>query len=221
MRHTMTSFRSLVSAFALLILSFGATAFASQPAGGSASGAYQYSLEDGYTKYVEFDARSEGDGSATGSMTITDEAPIPENDVDGTGDPELGGSRTGFTLRVNFDGMTIDRNLAVMSGTVRDSNINSYIGQRVLLIVEDNGDNGEDKLAWGVYKPSTRTWTPADAEVRDDNGASLTWTATDAERRDDVGIPSSRDESITCQSFPLSSYTFFDARGAGNILVQA
>lgn len=187
----------------------------------AASGSYQLSFEDGYTKYVEFDARSEADGRATGSMTLTDEAAIAEQDVDGSGEP-LNRSSSGLTLRMTFDGLAVNRNMAVMSGVVTDSNLENYIGRRVLLVVEDNGDGTEDKIAWGIYKPLDRTWTPSDAEQRDDQGWSLTWIATDEERRDDQGVQITRDAPIDCQTFPFASYEFTaPTRGAGNILVQS
>lgn len=218
-----SSFKSLVSVLALLLLIVGtSTLTTAQTGGASASGSYQLSLEDGYTKFVEFEATSLADGTATGRLTISDEAPIADQDVDGTGDPELRESATGFHISVEFDGLSVNRNTAVMSGTVRDSSVGRYIGQRVLVVVEDNGENGEvpDKLTWGVYKPLVRNWTPSDSEVKEDNGASLTWTATDAEREDDRGIPSRSDESITTQSFPLSAYSYVEfERGAGNIRV--
>jgi len=52
-------------------------------------------------------------------------------------------------------------------------------------------------------------------------GVALTWIATDAERRDDVGVPSKKSAEITCQSFPLSSFSLDDVRsGDGGIQVQ-
>ena len=187
----------------------------------SASGAYQFSFEDGYTKYVEFDARKQTDGSTVGQLSLSDEATLYHYDLDGAGDPEE--KYAGFYIKADLDGLVVDKNQAVMSGTVRDSSVRSLIGQRVLLTVEDNGDNSKepDKLTWGVYQPVNRTWTPSDAELKEDPGVGLRWEATDAERKDDQGIKMPRDESITTQSYPIASYAFVDVdRGAGEILVR-
>ncbi len=224
MNQRQNAFSSLwVSLLAVLLLGFAAPQSASAQAG-SAYGNFQFSLEDGYTKYVEFDARTQADGTVTGQMTFNDEAPLPVQEVDEeTGEPPKESSSPVYA-KVEFDGMVVDRNMAVMSGTVRDSNHVSYIGQRVLLVVEDNGDdiNNPDKLTWGFYKFTEIGWIPSDAELKDDPGVGLTWIATDAERRDDEGVPyPQKIEAIDCQSFPLSSYTYLDMqRWAGNIQVQ-
>lgn len=219
-----TSLIAGVSMLALVLLGSATVQSANAQTGGStAFGSYQFSLEDGYTKYVEFDARTQPDGSAVGQLTFSDQAPIPDQDVDGTGDPDLKESPSGVYITVDFDGLKVDRNKAVMSGTVRDASIRRYIGQRVLLVVEDNGDNPEtpDKLTWGFYNLTERGWTPSDAELKEDPGVGLKWIATDAERRDDEGVPYPRVEEITTQTFPLSSYDFVNPeRGSGNIQVR-
>jgi hypothetical protein len=101
-------------------------------------------------------------------------------------------------------------------------------------VVEDNEQGSKasdlDKLSWGVYKPITINWTPADGELENDIGATLHWTARDYERCpdandpencQDTGIPSHPDPTIGCQSFPLSSYAFLNIEhGAGNIQVK-
>lgn len=188
----------------------------------TASGTYQFSLNDGYTKYVEFDARGRSDGSATGQMTLTDEAKLTILDLDGTGVQEE--THPGFFIKADFDGLVVDKNQAVMSGTVTDSSIREFIGQRVLLTVEDNGDNSSvpDKLTWGIYNQVVRNWTPSDAELKEDPGVGLRWIATDAEQKDDRGIEMPRSEAIDTRSFPITSYAFVDIeRGAGDIRVQA
>src|SRR3712207_8371342 len=53
-----------------------------------------------------------------------------------------------------FDGMRVSDNRAVISGTVRDSNVTGLIGRRVLLTVEDNGEGTRDRVTWGVYDRS-------------------------------------------------------------------
>src|SRR5688500_10367436 len=109
-----------------LILALFLPGFAPPPAPGapasgqSAIGSYQFSLEDGHTKYVEFDARTQaGGGGATGQMFFSDEAEVTYQDVDGAGDPQE--SYRGFYLKAEFDGLLVVNNQAVVSGTVRDS----------------------------------------------------------------------------------------------------
>lgn len=213
--------KAFASILALFLLSIAAASSATAQTQ-YAKGAYQFALEDKYVKYVEFEARGTGDGSAAdGFMTLTDEAPINYQDVDGTGERPVG--YKGYYIKASFDSMTVDKNRAVMSGIVRDSSIQQYIGQRVLLTVIDNGDNTRlaDQLTWGVYQPLDKNWIPVDAERKEDPGVGLRWWATDYERKDDVGYAMPRDTSTTTQSFPIATYTFLDvAYFAGDIVVQ-
>ncbi len=210
------------SILALFLPGFAAPPVTSARAGGqSAIGSYQFSLADGHTKYVEFDARTQEGGGATGQMFFSDEAEVTYQDVDGTGDPQE--SYRGFYLRAEFDGLLVVNNRAVVSGTVRDSSIGGLIGQRVLLTVEDNGDNDRepDRLTWGVYTLAERGWTTSDAELERDEGVGMRWVATDAERRDDEGVEMPGDEAVGTQSFPLAAYTFEDLeRWSGDLRVQ-
>jgi hypothetical protein len=212
------------SILALALLSLPATHMAAvRAAAPSADGSFKFTMEDGLTKSIEFKAASNGDGTATGSMIFNGPVEISDQDVDGTGEKVFNGSVPNLYIEAKFDGLLVEKNRAVMSGTVTESNLGDYIGQRVLLVVEDNGSDEKslDKFTLGIYKPSAANWTPTDAELKEDNGAQLTWTATDAERKDDVGISSRRSTEITCQSFPLSSFSLDDVRsGEGIIQVQ-
>lgn len=188
----------------------------------SASGNYQFSFEDGYTKFVEFDAKTQADGSAYGQLTITDEAKLTVQDLDGTGVPE--NTHPGFHLKAEFDGLVVDKNRAVMSGTVRDSSVRELIGLRVLLTVEDNGTDikNPDTLSWGLYAPTVGGWPTADAERRDDPGVGLRWMTADAERKDDVEVLMPVNYAIDTRTFPLSAYSFVNPeRWAGDIQVRS
>lgn len=215
--------KAYASLLALFLLGLTTTQLVSaQTAGQSASGNYQFSFDDGYTKYVEFTARTLSDGSATGQMTLTDEAKLTFQDVDGDGTPK--GTYPGFYLKADFDGLIVDKNQAVMSGTVRDSSIREFIGLRVLLTVEDNGidPKNPDKLSWGVYAPTVGGWETADAERKDDPGVGLRWMTMDAERKDDQEILMPKSYSIDTKTFSLSAYSFVDTqRWSGDILVRA
>jgi hypothetical protein len=191
--------------------------------GPSATGSFEFALEDGQPKFLKFNARTQNNGRTAGEMTFTDPNASPGGDPDTPGNSNT--PATGISMRATFDCLRIDGNRAVMSGAIVESNILIAIGLRVLLVVEDNGEGvnipTSDKLTWGVYQNSANTWIPKDAERDDDNGALLTWIATDAERSDDVGVPSNPSKLIGCQSFPLSSYSFVDIKhGGGNVQVQ-
>jgi hypothetical protein len=203
-------------------VSMPARAHASQP---SASGTYRFVLEDGFSKSVEFSATSDERGATTGQMTFTDEAGVSDRDPDAGGE-EKGESPVPFSMTVRLDSLTIERNRAVMGGTVTDSSIPSYLGKWVQLVVEDNGDGREepDKLTWCFCQPEERGWVPEDAELRGDDGAYRSWWATDAEREDDRGIQSTNiipGNRTSCTVFPLSAYPFAEVRsGEGQIQVQ-
>jgi hypothetical protein len=191
--------------------------------GPSATGSFQFALEDGQPRFLEFNARQQNNGRIVGEMSFTD--PNATLVVDPDAPPNANGPATGASMRAEFACLKITGNRAVMSGVVVESNVLTAIGLRVLLVVEDNGEGlnapGNDRLTWGVYQNPASGWTPKDAERDDDNGASLSWLATDAERSDDVGIPSNPSRIVGCQSFPLSSYSFVDiAHGGGNVQVQ-
>jgi hypothetical protein len=188
--------------------------------GPSASGNFQFSLEDCQPKYLDFNARVQNNGHTVGSMTFSDPSVVPVGDPDAT----EGTSTPGALIKANFDCLKISGNRAVMSGVISESNILSAVGLRVLLVVEDNGEGVNalnDKLTWGIYQPPSSGWVPKDAERDDDNGAGLKWIATDFERPDDTGVPSDLSKVIGCESFSLASYSFTDVKhGGGNIQVQ-
>jgi hypothetical protein len=216
--------KAFATVLVLFLLSFATSQLATaQTAGQSAKGTYQFSFEDGYAKYADFDAATQTDGSTAGQIFFSDEQEITGQDVDGTGDPNLTQTYKGFYIRATFDGLVVNNNQAVMSATVTDSSTRYLIGQRVLLTVEDNGDNTRvaDKLTWGLYQQVEKTWTASDAELSDDPGVGLRWVATDAERRDDEGVSMPGNERIDTKTFPLSAYSFDDAASAaGDIVVQ-
>ena len=189
----------------------------------SATGSFQFALDDGQPKFLDFNARQQNNGRTVGEMTFTD--PNATLVVDPDAPPSPNGPTTGASMRASFDCLKITGNRAVMSGVIVESNVLTAIGLRVLLVVEDNGEGidapANDRLTWGVYQNPAAGWTPKDAERDDDIGASLSWLATDAERSDDAGIPSNQSKIVGCQSFPLSSYSFVDiAHGGGNVQVQ-
>jgi hypothetical protein len=206
------------SLLALLLMVFAA---AQTTRASAAGGSYQFTLAgDKYLKYVEFDATGKDDGSATGYISMTDEAIITIQDVDGTGDK--GGRLVGYNFKADVDGLVVVENKAVLSAVIRDASDTSLLGQRVLLTVVDGESTRQpDGLTWGIYKEIKRDWVPSDAEWKEDPGVGLRWWATDAERRDDVGYQMPRDESIGTKTFPVAAYGSEDVdNAAGDIRVS-
>ena len=181
--------------------------------GSSATGSLKFVLDDGATRFVEFSAKEGLDGQATGDMTYSDPVAVPVDDPDNGETPKT----EGVFVKAKFDCMTTFENRAVIGGEIYDSNVRSNIGQRVLLVVEDNGLS-RDRLTWGIYQRPATGWIPSDAEVPGDKGASLTWWATDLEQKGDVGYQMPRNAMVACQSFPLQSYDFPEIKDAGGDL---
>jgi hypothetical protein len=183
--------------------------------GATASGSFKFLLDDGETRFVEFKASELADGAGSGEMTLSDPAAIP---VDNPDDSEKR-AEPGVIVRAKFDCMETSKNVAIMGGEIFDSNVPANIGQRVLLVVEDNGVEGEkDRLTWGIYQQPAKGWIPTDAERDDDKGASLTWWATDAERKDDVGFQMPQSKLVQCKTIPGSAHDFLEFKYAGGDL---
>ena len=209
--------KSIIGAFtmALLIVCLVFPGLVSAGAeGATAAGSFKFVMEDGETRFVEFKASELAEGQGSGELTLSDPAVVPVEDPDDSEkhqDP-------GMIVRAKIDCMDTSKNTAIMGGEIFESNVPSVIGQRVLLVVEDNGTEGEkDRLTWGVYQLPPK-WTPVDAENPDDKGASLTWLATDAENREDKGIQMPLSKLVQCKFFPGSAYDFPEIKYAGGDL---
>ncbi len=203
-----------------LLLS-GALASHASAAAPSADGSYQFTSGDKYLKYVKFDAQALDGGGATGHIYFSDEAEVTYRDWDAEDSPEE--TYNGYYLHAEVDGLLVKDNRAVVSGLVRDSSILSLVGRRILLAVEDNGDNSKepDRLTWGLYAPADKSWIPSDAEWEKDPGVGLTWWATDDEVKEDAGYAMPRDETVDEQTFALPAYAFVESdNNAGDIVVR-
>ncbi|HSE16754.1 MAG TPA: hypothetical protein VLB46_06850 [Pyrinomonadaceae bacterium] len=187
--------------------------------GDTASGSFKFLLEDGETRYVEFKATGGAEGAGSGEMTLSDPAAIPVDDPDNTEKPNT----PGVLVRAKFDSMETSKNTAILEGEIFESNVPSAIGQRILLVVEDNGVEGaKDRLTWCIYQQPKQGWIPTDAERDDDKGASLTWLATDAERKDDVGIQMPQGTLAPCKSLAGAAQEFFEFKyGGGDLVVTS
>lgn len=219
--------KTIVSAatFVLFLISLATPWSAGAQTGGpSARGSYKFVLGDDFSKYVEFNVNSDERGTTTGEMTFRDEAGTSEHDPESGGDVK-DDPRPEFYMKATFDRLTVERNRAVMGGTVTDANNRSYVGKWVQLVVEDNGeDKSPDRLSWCFCQPQEGGWIPSDAEVKDDEGAWWKWWATDAEMKDDAGVQSTNiipGNKKGCQAFSLPAYEFAEVRsGEGRIQVQ-
>jgi hypothetical protein len=212
------------SILALILIGFAPPrSSTAQTAGQSASGTFKFLLEDDFVRSVDFAARTDDKGNATGSMTFTDESKVSEEVPEGTGD--RGADPMPFFMKANLDTMTVEKNRALMSGVIIDSSHKGYIGKWVQLVVEDNINNKEepDKLVWRFCQQQPGGWVPEDAEVPGDRGAWMSWWATDAEQKGDVGIPSKNlipDEKSRCEVLSVWAYSFADLkRWDGDIIV--
>jgi len=192
--------------------------------GPSAEGSVRLS-GDGVRESIDFSAAADEDGNATGQMTFAESAAAPSRGADVDGAPHPGGAWPGIAFSANLDCLSVVNNKAVMSGVVTQATPAGYAGRRVVLVVLDNGD-GEgagrrDRLTWGVYGQSEKTWLASDAEAENDPGAGQTWIATDAEREDDAGEPSNKVEATTCKNLPLSAFSLIELKqGEGDIRVR-
>src|SRR6185295_4895903 len=128
-----------------------------------------------------------------------------------------------LSMEADLDTLTIENNRAVMSGVVRSSSRENYVGRWIQLVVEDNGER-PDKFIYRFCQVEADGWTPRDSEDPRDEGAWWHWWATDSEVRDDAGVASRNiipDRTRRCEVLPLSSYTFDDVKtGSGEIQVQ-
>jgi hypothetical protein len=209
-----TSTRTRRIVLTLALLSLVPAAFA-QTVGGSVR------AETGKgTRTIEFNAKGLSNGRASGDLVLTEPIALPDQDVDGAGEPEV--KETALSLRVAVDCMKVERNRAVLGGQIRESNVQSYVGRRMLLTVEDNAEaENADRYTFGFYRSTLPTWVPSDAELKFDPGAGLTWIATDAERDDDKGISSQPREQGQCDGFPLGLYELEELpKDGGDIQVK-
>jgi hypothetical protein len=196
---------------------------AAESEGPSVSGSFQISTDGGPTKQLEFSARVERNGSIIGETIFQDRPATLDQKAD-SDDRASTDSAAPFFAKAQFDCLVVDGNRAVMGGSVTESNMRQYIGRRLLLVVQD-GDGlnppGRDKLTFGIYRQIDKSWLPMDSERPDIEGGPVAWVAQDAERAEDEPVLSPKSEIPGCQSFPLSSFSFIDAKhGRGNIKIR-
>lgn len=215
--------KTLSFTFLLVLLSSGSLLTfrtVAQGDGPSASGAFKISMENGQSRDIKFNARQASDGNTSGEITFQDSA----TDKKSTANNSASEAALPFYARANCDCLMIKGIEAVLSGTITEASQETYVGRRVLLVVQD-GDSLtpplRDKLTFGFYRNPKKGWLATDAERPDEQGPPPTWVATDAERSDDTGVMSQKNEEITCESFPISSHSFIGSKvGKGKIEVH-
>jgi hypothetical protein len=207
----------------LSLFSFAApSALVSDTAGSAVDGIFQIESEKGPIRHIEFHARRSPDGTVSGETTFRDDAVVSTGNAK---NPESTAASTSFFFKADFDCLVINKNKAVMSGAITESSSRRYVGQRVLVVAQDNGgatdSSKTDRLTWGVYHSDKKWWVPSDSERPADEISQLSWIATDSERPDDEGVPSDKEQIVGCQSFPLTSFSFINAKqGHGNVRVR-
>jgi hypothetical protein len=118
----------------------------------SATGDVSVALDDGSLRTVSFSAEAGRDGDATGQIEIDDSTPLPDQDVDGTGDPALAESKSGVRLIALVNCLAVDGDTAIVGGVVAKATVARYVGKQVLLFVEDSG-RARGGFTWGLYEP--------------------------------------------------------------------
>jgi len=219
---------AVFSLLTLLLLSFALPTSTAVNEGASANGSYEVSVDNSTSREITFNASSAGDGSTTGEITFRDLAkesvqPPRESPDKDLAEDKQETAKPKFFAKVLCDCLKVEGVEAILSGTVTESSREAYVGQRVVLVVQD-GDSLtpplRDKLTWGFYKSSAKNWVATDAE-RPDAAPAPAWVATDAERPEDSGKINQKSDQINCESFPITSYSFVDAKnGHGKIEVR-
>lgn len=189
--------------------------------GPSVQGSFEIVLEGGEKRIIEFHANRGADGTTTGETTFRDlgiaTAPKPVSD-------EASDTPKTLFMKADVDCLIVENDRAVMSGSIVESSWTQYMGRRVLVVAQEDrvrkGSDKRDRLTWGVYRNTQPNWMAQDQE-RPDEPSALAWIATDAERPDDEGTPSNKETIVGCQTFPLSSFSFFTTKQShGNVSVK-
>src|ERR1044072_6913724 len=104
--------KSIISAFVLALLlvcvAVPNLVHAHRAEGSSATGSFTFLLDDGATRFVQFDAKEGADGQATGDMTFSDPAAITVDDPDSGETPKTEGA----FVKAKFHCMTTLENRA-------------------------------------------------------------------------------------------------------------
>lgn len=208
---------ALLLSFLVVPASFAASDDASSITGGGT-----FIVGDNLKGHFSFNAITHRDGSVTGHLTLRDPEVVPDQDVDRNGEQDSEALSDGVELTVDLDSVAVHGKRAALSGVITNATKQRYLGLRMIVTVEDNGegDNAEpDKITWGLYQRVTPRLV-ADAENPDagEFPVGMQILATDAERPEE-GSFLVGESDLNSHSFPLSSYSLNNIDG-GNIQVH-
>lgn len=205
----------------LVILCLGTAESSASDDVSSVTGGGTFSVGANKKGYFDFNAITHRDGTTTGHLSLRDPEEAPDQDVDGNGEPGLEALSDGVELTADVDSVKVTGNRAALSGVITRATVPRYVGLRIILTVEDDGEGGPnpDQITWGFYQRVTRRLVTD--EENPDAGAfpvGERFLATDAERPEE-GAFLVGDSDLDSQSFPLSSYSLNQIAG-GNIQID-
>ena len=208
---------------AVLLLALGGTkSFAKPDDVSSITGGGTFSVGENNKKgHFDFNAITHTDGSVTGHLSLRDPEAAPNQDVDGTGEAGQNALSDGVDLFADVDSVRVEGNRAALSGVIRSASVPRYVGLRIILTVEDDGEGGPnpDKITWGFYqRVQPRLVTDEENPEAGAFPVGQKFLATDAERPEEGAFLVGEGE-FDSQSFPLSSYNLNDIH-SGNIQVH-
>jgi hypothetical protein len=120
----------------------------------NASGHLTHSTDAGSEQAVTFAAASDPQGGVSGEVDFDDRNDVPEQDVDGSGDPDLQTRSGARDVHARIDCLKVSGNVAVLGGIVVSAATPRYVNKRILLVAQDNGDQRDtpDRFTWGIYE---------------------------------------------------------------------
>jgi hypothetical protein len=145
--------QSLVTTALLLLSAIVPASALAQRAGSSVSGSVDVVLGDDLVRTIAFSAETLGDGAAAGRIEFQSFDQMPDQDVDGTGDPQLAESKSGVTAVAEVNCVAIVGDMAVVGGQVVKAEPARYVGKQMLLLVEDS-DRAKGRFTFGFYESS-------------------------------------------------------------------
>ncbi len=214
----------LLAFVSLFALSLSWTTFSADDSDGpSANGVFQVPMDNGQSGEVTFQARVAKDGNTTGAITFRAETADEKDLLKPVDDDEENATLPPFYAKASCDCLVVDGVEAALSGTVTESSRKSFIGRRVVLVVQD-GDSLtpplRDKLTFGFYRSTAKGWVQSDVERPADEETPDNWVATDNDRPGEVGRLAKKTDQITCTTVPISAHSFITAKqGKGTIQV--
>ena len=210
-------------AVCLSLVCFGMpTSLAAADGAVAVTGGGTFSVGQDKNGHFNFNAITHANGSVTGHLSLRDPEEVPNQDVDGNGESGSEALPEGAEVTADLDSVNISGNRVALSGVITRASVQRYVGLRMILIIEDNGEGNAaepDKVTWGFYRRIPRRLV-ADAENPDAGAFPVgeRFLATDAERPEEGAFLVGESEFDT-NSFPLSSYSLTNING-GNIQIQ-